>query len=100
MDTSQNLLDRAKTDYPEAWGRLVVLYTPLIDRWLQRFGIDESDRQDITQEVLLASARELQRFQHNGRRGAFRNWLRQIAYNRCKRHWRVKNRQVAVASSE
>ena len=84
MDTSHNLLRHAKSDFEsEAWDRLVYIYEPLIVRWLTRFGISVRDIPDITQEVFLAAAHDLVRFEHNGRPGAFRNWLKTIALNRC-----------------
>lgn len=94
MDTSQNLLRRIKTSFhSEEWNRFVRIYTPLISRWLTRFGIADADVPDLTQEVLHAAATDVTRFEHNGRQGAFRNWLRTIALNRCRRHWRKQSRQ-------
>jgi RNA polymerase sigma-70 factor (ECF subfamily) len=74
----------------DAWGRLVDLYTPLIRGWLDRFGVDRTDHDDLTQEVLGVLFREMPDFEHNQRPGAFRCWLRTITTNRIRAFW--KNR--------
>ncbi len=93
MKTSRNLLSRAKDDRNSvAWSRLVGIYDPLISGWLRRAGVEEGDVSDITQEVLYAVVTELKKFEHNGRTGAFRNWLRRITINRCRRYWDVQRK--------
>ncbi|MCA9212527.1 MAG: sigma-70 family RNA polymerase sigma factor [Planctomycetales bacterium] len=100
MDTSHNLLRNAKESHSDAWNRFVRVYTPLISRWLTRFGVAASDLPDLTQEVLLAAATDLNKFEHSGRPGAFRTWLRTVALHRCRRHWRQQQRNVSVARSD
>jgi RNA polymerase sigma-70 factor (ECF subfamily) len=93
-DTSATLLrwlgDRADED---AWRRLVELYTPLISSWLRRQGVLAADAEDLTQEVLTVVVREVSGFQHNGRAGAFRTWLRTITTNCLRQAWRSRGRQ-------
>lgn len=60
---------------------------------LRRQQLPHQDAEDISQEVLSYVARELPTFEHNGRPGAFRNWLRQVVIYRLKTFWR---RQQAV----
>jgi RNA polymerase sigma-70 factor, ECF subfamily len=88
-ETSATLLQRLndRTD-SVAWQRLVDLYTPLIDRWLRRQGISAEDAEDVAQDVLEIVVRDLARFRHNGRAGAFRAWLRTITTNRLRQSWR------------
>lgn len=92
METNKSLLD-AVQDNPEseAWFRLVSIYDPLIAGWLRRIGISESEVPDITQEVLCAVVEKIAEFQHNGKTGAFRNWLKKITYFRCQRFWEKRN---------
>jgi RNA polymerase sigma-70 factor (ECF subfamily) len=84
-DTSTSLLDRIRL-HPDgpSWKRLVDLYTPLIQGWLQRFGgaVQSHDLDDLVQDVLGEVVRGLPTFQHSRRAGAFRCWLRTIAVHR------------------
>ena len=88
-ETSATLLQRLidRTD-SVAWRRLVDLYTPLISAWLRRQGVAVQDAEDLTQEVLGIVVREVSQFQHNGRVGAFRTWLRTITINCLRQSWR------------
>lgn len=95
MKTNQSLIENAKLGSDsEAWFQLHRIYDPLITGWVVRAGVDRSDVNDITQEVLAALAEALPTFEHNGRVGAFRNWLKSITLNRCRRYWDAKKKQV------
>ena len=89
--TSLSLLERARERDPLAWQRMAGLYTPLLTRWLGRY-VQPSDADDLVQEVLLAVAKELPHFEHGGRSGSFRAWLRTIMTFRLKNHWRTRRR--------
>lgn len=92
-ETSISLLDRARAgSESESWSNLAAIYSPLLRGWLRRFEVQASDADDLVQEVLLTVSRELPAFQHSGRVGAFRKWLRQILVNRVRAHWREQNR--------
>jgi len=89
--TSKSLLERLRSGPDdEAWGRLVFLYTPLIRVWLKRAGLQASDVEEVTQEVMLKLMRELPKFGYNRSRGKFRNWLRAIVRNRLTAFFRRK----------
>lgn len=75
--TSLSLLDRARASDPVAWDDVVRLYRPLVYYWCRR-QVDETTAEDIAQEVFAAVFRKLDSFHHNGRKGAFRAWLRTI----------------------
>jgi RNA polymerase sigma-70 factor (ECF subfamily) len=90
-DTPISLLERLRLSAdPAAWRRLVALYTPLIAGWLRRQDVQAADLDDLTQEVLGTLVRELPRFRHDLRRGAFRRWLRGICINRLRAFWRSR----------
>lgn len=94
-ETSKSLLRKAGSDLrSEAWFKLFAIYDPLISGWVLRSGIDQSEVADITQEVLKAVSTELRNFEHNGNIGAFRNWLKKITVNRCRRYWDAQKRKV------
>jgi RNA polymerase sigma-70 factor (ECF subfamily) len=88
-DTPVSLLDRLRLQ-PDAnaWQRLVDLYTPLLRGWLRRYDLDAADTDDLIQDVLGVLVRELPVFNHEGRPGAFRRWLRTILVNRLRWFWR------------
>jgi RNA polymerase sigma-70 factor (ECF subfamily) len=90
-DTPISLLERLRLR-PDAasWQRLVDLYTPLIRTWLRRHALQDSDADDLTQDVLGVLVRELPNFRHDLRRGAFRRWLRQVTVNRLRVFWRSR----------
>src|SRR5262249_23222842 len=55
---------------------------------------------DVVQEVLLTVSRELPKFEHSGRPGAFRHWLRTVLVHRMQQHWRSQARQpLAIGTS-
>lgn len=90
-NTSASLLDRVRRHSDaDAWGRLVRLYTPLLHVWLHSVYLQAADVDDLTQRVLEILTRKLPDFQHNGRPGAFRTWLRGITVNLLREHRRVR----------
>lgn len=81
-DTSLTLLRRLRQ--PEAqsgWRRLVGLYSSVLHAWFRAAGLQAADCDDLSQRVLEILVRRLPHFEHNGRAGAFRCWLRGIALN-------------------
>src|SRR4051794_14019983 len=94
-ETSATLLQRLNDRSDSvAWQRLVDLYTPLINSWLRRQGVSAEDAEDLTQEVLGIVIREISQFQHNGRAGAFRTWLRTITINCLRQSWRSRRARL------
>lgn len=92
-DTSRSLLERLRGQpSDESWKRLVDLYTPLIRGWLRHFGTREADVDDVVQEVMSVVVQKVPQFDHSGQRGAFRRWLRSIAFNRAQLQFRARQR--------
>lgn len=52
--------------------------------WLRRYALQTADADDLVQDVCGVLVSELPAFEHNGRRGAFRCWLRGIMVNRLR----------------
>ncbi len=96
--TRQSLLLRAREGDEGAWADLSRLYEPLIRGYLRRQSVPEAEQDDVVQEILLAIASGLPSFEHSGRRGAFRAWLRTIAYNQSCNYWRSPARRTSTAS--
>ncbi len=57
--TSLSSLQRALVHEPDAWERLVGLYTPLVHHWCRQSGIAQQEVADVTQEVFAAVASSL-----------------------------------------
>ena len=99
-DTSASLLERLSNQSDsDAWRRLVDLYSPLINGWLRRQDVSADEVEDLTQEVLEVVVREVSRFRHNGRVGAFRTWLRTITVNCLRRALRSGRFRIQAAGS-
>jgi RNA polymerase sigma-70 factor (ECF subfamily) len=80
--TSETLLGRVGLGPHDAaaWGRFVAVYGPKIRSWCRRWGLQEADCEDITQDVLLRIAGRLATFRYDPSR-SFRGWLRTLTHN-------------------
>jgi len=100
--TSLSLLDRlrANPDAPD-WRQFAELYEPLIRGWLRRKDVLGSDADDLVQNTMTVVLRRLADFDHNGRTGAFRNWLRTITVHCLQEHWKaLQSRPAGVGGSD
>lgn len=97
--TRRSLLIRARSGDPAAWAAFTTLYRPLILGWLRRQGVPAGELDDLVQEILLSVVQSLPRFDHPGRAGAFRAWLRAITSNCVREHLR-KGRQTPRATGD
>src|SRR5687767_13659173 len=83
--TSMTLLGHLRTGSKgEAWQRFATIYEPLLEGWLRRRGVPTDVAEDVRQEVLTKVYQEIENFQHNGRPGAFRAWLRAVMAHRLR----------------
>ncbi len=96
--TSLSLLSRLRAGDPESWRRLNDLYRPLLRAWLRPRGLQPADVDDLTQAALAVVFKRLGEFQHNGRPGAFRTWLRGIIGNVLRDHHRAAGRRAGWAA--
>ena len=96
--TSKSLLAKARDCSDQsAWRRLTELYEPLIQKWVRPHVAQRADAEDVVQEVLTTLVRELPRFDHNQRPGAFRAWLRTITLHRLRAYWEKRDARPAAA---
>jgi RNA polymerase sigma-70 factor, ECF subfamily len=96
--TSKSLLVKARDCSDQAaWGRLTELYEPLIKSWVRPHVAQRADAEDLVQEVMTTLVRELPRFDHNERPGAFRAWLRTITIHRLRAHWDKRDARPTTA---
>jgi RNA polymerase sigma-70 factor (ECF subfamily) len=86
--TPLSLLERARTNDPEAWRRLIDLYRPLVQFWCGRGRLRPEDSEDVVQEVFAAAAAGLTGFRRDRPGDTFRGWLRGISRNQLLLHFR------------
>jgi RNA polymerase sigma-70 factor, ECF subfamily len=100
LPTSKSLLAKARDCSDQAaWRRLSELYEPLILNWTRPNVAQRADAEDVVQEVLTTLIRELPRFDHNERAGAFRAWLRAITVHRLRAYWDKRDTRSAASGS-
>jgi RNA polymerase sigma-70 factor, ECF subfamily len=98
--TSKSLLAKARDRSDQsAWRRLTELYQPLIQKWVRPHVRQWADAEDLVQEVLTTLVRELPRFDHNDRPGAFRAWLRTITLHRLRAYWEKRDAAPGASGS-
>lgn len=83
--TSPSLLLRVRNaDDGGSWAIFVDLYAPMIRRYCRRRGIQESDVDDLVQEIMTLVSQAIRKFDYEPDRGRFRAWFSTIITNRVK----------------
>ena len=67
--------------------------------WLRKLQLGGNDIEDVFSNVIDKLFRKLNRFDHNGQKGAFRKWLRKST-ERAVLDWQRKERRLPLANSE
>ena len=65
----------------EAWEQFSQIYRPVIYRLACRKGLQDADAQDLAQQVLIAIASAIGRWEKSDETVRFHHWLRRIARN-------------------
>ena len=95
--TSLSLLARVRTNQPGSWERLVDLYAPLVYHWCRRGGLGPEDAADVFQEVFRSVSMHIVAFRRDRAGDTFRGWLRAIARNKIRDHFRRQEGQANAA---
>jgi len=100
--TRQTLLKKIKNQYDEkAWNEFVAFYRPYIYRIIQNhYKINNVDREDVIQEVLLVSWKKLPDFEYSSAKGRFRSWLGRVTTNTTLAFYRKNNKEKPLSESE
>jgi RNA polymerase sigma factor (sigma-70 family) len=69
----------------DSWSSFVATYSPLVQGFLRKRGLQDADAADLTQEVLTRVATAIKEFEYSPDRGSFRGWLFTIVENRLRR---------------
>jgi RNA polymerase sigma-70 factor (ECF subfamily) len=81
-DTSLTLMMRLQQSSgdPRAWAEFVERYRPMIRAWCLKWHLQESDADDVVQEVLIKLLAAIRKFQYDPAR-SFRAWLKTVTQN-------------------
>jgi len=79
--TSPTLLGRLRNspDDQAAWAEFVDRYGVVVYRWCRKWGLQDMDAEDVTQNVMLDLGRQMRQFEYRAD-GRFRGWLRTVAH--------------------
>jgi RNA polymerase sigma-70 factor (ECF subfamily) len=91
--TASGLLDAAKQMDAQAWRELVGRYSWLVFQWCCNAGLNADDAADVVQTVLAQVAVALPNFEKDGKKAAFRRWLRTITRRRIADFYRADAKQ-------
>jgi RNA polymerase sigma-70 factor (ECF subfamily) len=80
-----------------AWTRLVDLYAPLVYHWCRRAQLGPEDTADVFQETFRAVAMHIHDFRRDRPGDTFRGWLRTIAQNKIRDHFRRQHDEPRAA---
>ncbi len=81
-ETRESLIVQVKDpSNRDAWGQFVDIYRPVIHRIAVARGLQDADAQDLAQQVLIAVASSIGRWEKAGNATRFRHWLRRVARN-------------------
>lgn len=93
-DATQTLVRRAASGDAEAADRLFERYAPALHRWargrLPRWARDIADTEDLVQDAMLQTFRNLKGFDYRGD-GALHAYLRHAVMNRVREELRRRN---------
>jgi RNA polymerase sigma-70 factor (ECF subfamily) len=96
VNSSFQLLERAREGDPQALDLLVARHLPALRRWasgrLPKWARDLSDTDDLVQETLVRSIRRIEDFKYE-REGALQAYLRQAIVNRIRDEFRRAGRR-------
>jgi RNA polymerase sigma-70 factor (ECF subfamily) len=80
--SEHELIQSARAGDQDAFAHLVMMHADRVYGALRRFGLTESEADEVAQEVFLRAWRGLARFQERAR---FSTWLYRIAFNEAQR---------------
>jgi RNA polymerase sigma-70 factor (ECF subfamily) len=96
LKTSMSMVRDAQAQDPDAWLRLVTIYTPLIRLWCITKGIRGHDIADCCQEVFMRASGRLPYFVKKNPKDSFRGWLRKITHVVVANYLRAKYKNVQI----
>lgn len=99
-ETRESLIIQVKN--PEnraAWEQFVSIYRPVIHRTALVRGLQDADAQDLAQQVLLAVASAIGRWEKSSTTTRFHHWLRRVTHNAIINAMTRRPKDIAVGTS-
>ncbi len=92
-DTSLTLMLRLQKNPADsaAWDVFVQHYRPMIEAWCRKWGLQASDCDDVTQEVLVKLLAAIGQFQYDPSR-SLRSWLKTVTHHALTDFARARKR--------
>ena len=91
-DTRASLIARiCDSADDDAWTEFVQIYQPVVQRFIQRHGLQYADAAEVTQEVLSRVAKSIETFDIEREQCTFRGWLYRITRNQAIDFLRKRN---------
>lgn len=105
MDTSRCVAGAIKHPPDDAtrqkvWRCFYDHYVPWMRKWLKGRGLQDADIDDILQDVATQVLEKIKDFEHNGRIGAFRRWLKFCVRTCLTKALRDRRKQPKALGSE
>jgi RNA polymerase sigma-70 factor (ECF subfamily) len=91
--TASALLSAARYRQGAAWQELLDRYSWLVFQWCRNAGLDGEDATDVVQTVMCDVSVSLTEFQKDGKKAAFRRWLRTVTNRRIADFYRADVKQ-------
>ena len=93
-NTRLTLLQRAQNpDDEQAWDDFANYYHKFVMVILHQMGVNENDKADLAQEVLISLWKSLPKLEFDSNRARFRTWMSSIIHRRVMDHYRKVHRQ-------
>jgi RNA polymerase sigma factor (sigma-70 family) len=96
LPTRSSLLSRLKNASDAAgWQFFVDNYGRLLFQFCLRAGLQRQEAEDIVQEVVMAVAKQMPRFEYDRSKGSFKGWLARITRNHIADFLTKKTKEAA-----
>lgn len=92
--SSASILQAAIACQPHGWTRLCACYGPVVYRWARAASLQDSDAQDVGQEVFAVVANKLAQFRQECPTTPFRAWLWGITRNKLREFRRDQGKEA------
>src|SRR5690349_13361574 len=99
--TSASLLaDLRELQDQQAWRRFLSHYLPMMQAWARRFGLSESDADELTSRLLIKLVEALPKFEYDPQQGSFRGWLKTVTQRELVTFAREGSRKKTIGAGK